>query len=73
MIKLKKWIIPLTIIALLLFIAALFLTPSFTRHCTEDLFICMEDASKNGFWQKLWSNLSCVYHNVVCVLGGLFI
>ena len=68
-----KKIIVLSIIALMVFITALFLTPSFTQHCTEELFMCMQQAQDYGFWSKLWAHLCCVYHNVICVLGGLFV
>jgi len=68
----KKYLV-IFIVFLLIFVAALFLTPSFTQHCTEELFICASQAQNAGFWYKLWLHLGCVYHNVVCVLGGLFI
>lgn len=69
----KKWIVPLCIIALFVFLATLFLTPDFTERCTESLLICVENGNHSGFWGKLWQHLGCVYHNVVCVLGGLFV
>ena len=69
----KKWILPLCIIAVFVFLTALFLTPDFTRRCTENLLICVEDAMNQGFFARLWAHLQCVYHNVICVLGGLFV
>lgn len=69
----KRWFIPLFIIAVFIFIAALFLTPSFTRACTQKLYICLNEGMSLSFWGRLWAHLGCVYHNVICVLGGLFV
>ena len=69
----KKWILPLCIIALFCFLTALFLTPDFTYHCTQNLLSCVEKAQGKGLLARLWAHLGCVYHNVVCVLGGLFV
>ena len=69
----KKWIFPLCVIALFVFLTALFLTPDFTYHCTEDLLVCVQDGAGLSFFGKLWAHLQCVYHNVICVLGGLFV
>lgn len=68
----KKWFV-IPAIFVLIFITALFLTPDFTRHCTAGLFDCMNQARSLGFWLRLWGHLGCVFHNVICVLGGLFI
>ena len=69
----KKWIWPLCIIAIFVFLTALFLTPDFTYRCTEKLLMCVEESTSLGFWAKLWAHLQCVYHNVICVLRGLFV
>lgn len=69
----KKWILPLIIAAVFIFMTALFLTPAFTYKCTEKLLLCVEDTASFGFLERLWGNLKCVYHNVICVLGGLFV
>lgn len=69
----KKWILPLCIIAIFIFLTALFLTPSFTHICTEELLMCVEQSNSLGFFSRLYANLLCVFHNVVCVLGGLFV
>ena len=69
----KKWILVLCVTALFVFMTALFLTPDFTRHCTEELLVCVEQATGKGFFARLWAHLGCVYHNVLCVLGGLLI
>ena len=69
----KKWIFPCCIIAIFCFLTALFLTPDFTEHCTEGLLICVNETSQMSFFPKCWASIVCVYHNVVCVLGGLFI
>ena len=69
----KKWILPVFIALIFIGMAALFLTPSYSLHCTEKLLACVENNSSFGFWEKIWGALVCVYHNVVCVLGGLFV
>ena len=69
----KKWLLSLCLFAVFAFVAALFLTPSFTQRCTDDLLMCVETAKAAGFWGRLGALLLCVYHNVVCVLGGLFV
>ena len=69
----KKWIIPCCLICVFLFLTALFLTPDFTYRCTEELLACIEDTSGMGFFVKIVTTLKCVYHNVMCVLGGLFV
>jgi len=69
----KKWFVTLFIIAVFIFLTALFLTPDFTYHCTDKLIACIEEANGFGFFARLWAHLKCVYHNVVCVLGGLFV
>ncbi len=69
----KKYFIPLVVCAVFIFIATLFLTPAFTAKCTEKLLMCVEEATSLNFALRLWANLKCVFHNVVCVLGGLFI
>lgn len=69
----KKWIFPLTICAVFIFIAALFLTPDFTSRCTYDLIECVEAGNRShSFWGRIWAHLGCVFSNVFCVLGGLF-
>ncbi|MBQ3696136.1 MAG: hypothetical protein II938_04135 [Alphaproteobacteria bacterium] len=69
----KKWIIYLVVIAIFVFLTALFLTPSFTVHCTDELLVCVENGKNASFGGRLWAHLGCVYHNVICVLGGLFV
>ena len=69
----RKWIIPLCTIAIFVFLTALFLTPYFTYFCTQNLLVCIEEASGLGFFSRLWAHLQCVYYNVICVLGGLFV
>ena len=69
----KKYFFPLLICAIFIFIAALFLTPSFTQKCTEQLLMCVEETSSLNVMLRLWANLKCVFYNVVCVLGGLFV
>ncbi len=71
--KIGKWILPLSVVALFVFMAALFLTPSFTQKCTEKLLVCVEAGLDKGFLERILAHLGCVYHNVICVLGGLFI
>ena len=71
--KLLWWAILFGFIAILLFIAALFLTPSFTYKCTDSLLMCVEEAYPLPVFPRLWQTFVCVYHNVICVLGGLFI
>ena len=68
----RKWVFPLMVCAFFLFLTALFLTPSFTARCTEQLFQCVEEGSTLSFGRRLLAHLGCVYHNVICVLGGLF-
>lgn len=69
----KKYFFPLFVCAIFIFIAALFLTPSFTQKCTEQLLMCVEETSSLNVMFRLWGNLKCVYYNVVCVFGGLSI
>ena len=69
----KKWILPLVVAAIFIGLAALFLTPSYSYHCTEKLLACIERNASLSFWERIWGTLICVYHNVVCVLGGLFV
>ena len=71
--KLLWWAILLSFIAVLIFIAALFSTPSFTYQCTNNLLMCVEEAYPLPLSSKLWQTFVCVYHNVICVLGGLFV
>ena len=69
----KKWILPLIIVAIFVFLTALFLTPSFTRKCTEGLLVCVEQGQPLSFGSRLLAHLGCVLQNVICVLGGLFV
>ena len=71
--RLIWWFILLTFIALLVFISALFLTPSFTQKCSADLLMCLDQVYDFPWYQRLWNILGCVFHNVTCVLGGLFV
>lgn len=69
----KKWILPVMIALVFIGMTILFLTPSYSFHCTEKLLVCMENNISLGFWEKIWGTLVCVCHNVLCVLGGLFV
>ena len=69
----KGWILFLVFIALFVFLTALFLTPDFTQRCTVDLLNCVEENNDLGLFKRLWAHLMCVFRNVGCVLGGLFI
>ena len=69
----KKWFVPLIICAIFIFLTALFLTPSVTYPCTEDLLVCVENSHQKAFWARQWHNLLCVYSNVVCVFGRVFL
>lgn len=71
--KLIWWTILLSFIAVMIFIAALFSTPSFTYKCTDEMLMCVEQAYPLSILSRLWQTLVCVYHNVICVLGGLFV
>ena len=68
----KKWIFPLLVVLFFIGVGSLFLIPSYSYHCTERLLFCIEQNSSLNFWEKMWDTLVCVYHNVICVLGGLF-
>ncbi len=70
--RMKRWCVVLLVVAIFVFITALFLTPDFTYHCSEQLFECVEMSMNKGFWSRLSSHFVCVLKNVVCVLGGLF-
>ena len=69
----KKWVVPLLICLIFLTLTVIFLTPSLTAMCTDDLLICLEDAKRLSFGAKLVHHLGCVFHNVICVLGWLFV
>lgn len=69
----KGWIISLIFVAVLVFLTALFLTPDFTHYCTMDLLNCVEENNGLSVLRRLWANLMCVFKNVTCVLGGLFV
>ena len=71
--RLFLWFLFLLFIALFVFITALFLTPSFTRVCSERLLGCLDSAYNFPWYQRLWYSLLCACRNVVCVLGGLFV
>ena len=70
--RLFLWFLFLALLALLVFIAALFLTPSFTRSCSDNLFGCLDWAYDFPLPQRLWYLLQCTWRNIICVLGGLF-
>lgn len=71
--RLLLWFLFLVFVALLIFIAALFLTPSFTRTCSDQLLGCLDWAYDFPWYQRLWYSLQCAFKNVVCVLKGLFV
>ena len=67
------WTIILTLITILVLIAALFLTPSFTYRCSGSLLMCL-DSSYDLVWYERWAKtLQCTYYNVICVLKGAFL
>jgi len=68
----KRWIVPFVVCLIFIILTVIFLTPSLTADCTVELLLCLENASHASFWTKLGYHLVCVYHNVICVLGGLF-
>ena len=67
--KVAFWLI-ITIIFVALAIP--FLVPSYSADCTVDLLNCVETGKHTNVFKQLWQHLMCVYHNVVCVLGGVF-
>ena len=69
----KRWILIIVLCLFFIGLGIIFLTPSLTTECTDSLLVCLNDGSKFGFWSRLGHALVCVYHNVVCVLGGLFV
>ena len=71
--RLLWWSALLVFIAIFVFIGALFLTPDFTYVCTDHLLGCIADGYDLPTWQRLTHTLVCTYHNVICVLGGLFV
>lgn len=68
----KRWMRILFIGVVFVGLAVIFLTPSLTGECSDQLIMCLEENASLGFWSKLWHTLTCVYYNVICVLGGLF-
>ena len=71
--RLLWWAFLLIFVAILVFVAALFLTPSFTQTCSENLLICLDQTYDAPWYQRLWSALNCAFQNVGCVLKGLFV
>lgn len=66
-----SWLIYFFIILLMGLTAWLFLTPSLTDACSDELIACMEPMVKEGFWVKMCTGFGCVGKNVVCVFGQL--
>jgi len=54
----------------------IFITPSYTGQCSEDLVACLEKNAGLGWFKKMFSNLACVLSNFGCVMrsfwGSLF-
>ncbi len=68
----KKLVFWIVVIAIFVALALPFLLPSYSAGCTVDLLNCVEAGKNDNIFKQLGQHLLCVYHNVVCVLGGLF-
>ena len=46
----------------------IFITPSHTEQCSEDLVMCLQSGTDQGWFGKILSNLGCVLSNFGCVM-----